>query len=241
VAYIRQCLDNFKDNTGVIQLTSAEYTGPLSFVRFWLDNIRDWETENAHHELIGLSTTKDVQDAILADPVRSATVDCIDIRYWYYQEDGKVYAPLGGENLAPRQHERLLKPKRSSFAQVYRAVKEYRTKYPAKAVIYSADGADNFGWAVFMAGGSLADIPVTDIRFLNAATTMSPAGKDYVLAGPNGYIVYATEPTPVDLAPGNYRVHLIHPDGKTEPKTTKQKGGRTVTLDGNTIYWLEKL
>ena len=27
--YIRQCLNNFADNSNVIQLTSAEFTGPL--------------------------------------------------------------------------------------------------------------------------------------------------------------------------------------------------------------------
>ena len=32
--YIRQCLNNFADNPNVIQLTSAEFTGPLHFVQF---------------------------------------------------------------------------------------------------------------------------------------------------------------------------------------------------------------
>ena len=43
--YIRQCLNNFRDNNGVIQLTGEECTGPLHFVKFWLDVIRDWEKE----------------------------------------------------------------------------------------------------------------------------------------------------------------------------------------------------
>jgi hypothetical protein len=241
-AFIRQCLDNFADNSGVIQLISAEYTGPLHFTQFWLDVIRQWETEKNHKELIALSTTKDVQDAILADANRAATVDIIDIRYWYNQEDGKVYAPLGGQSLAPRQHERLLKPKRPSFEQVYRAVKEYKTKYPAKAVIYSAEG-ENFGWAVFIAGGSLPNIPaVSDSKFLEAASSMTPATTNYLLAGPNGYILYATGNIPIDPAPGNYRVHRIHPDGQIEKNTTKIKGGQTTTLEsqGTTIFWLEK-
>ncbi|MBS1605927.1 MAG: pectate lyase [Bacteroidetes bacterium] len=173
-AFIRQCLDNFSGNSGVIQELAAEFTGPLHFVDFWLDNIRSWEKEKGIKEIIGLSTTKDVQDAILKDPLRGQVVDVIDIRYWYYQEDGKVYAPLGGQSLAPRQHERLLKPKRPSFEQVYRAVSEYRRAYPAKAVMYSAEGCDNFGWAVFMGGGSLANIPVEDGKFLTAAAGMAP-------------------------------------------------------------------
>ena len=218
VAFIRQCLENFKDNTSVIQETSAEFTGPLHFVQFWLDNIRDWEAENRHRELIGLSTTKDVQDSILADPARAATVDVIDIRYWYYQEDGEAYAPVGGENLAPRQYERFLKPKRPSFQQVYRAVREYRERYPTKAVIYSAEGSDNFGWAVFMAGGSLADISVSEPGFLASAANMVPVdlpGKPegvWALGGSKGYIVYTVRGERNFDLPGvgkKYRLHTI--------------------------------
>ena len=115
-------MENFRENTNVIQLLSAEYTGPLHFVQFWLDVIKGWKNETGNAQIIGLSTTRDVQDAILADAMRSWLVDVIDIRYWHYQEDGKAYEPMGGQNLAPRQHARLLKPKRSSFEQVYRAV-----------------------------------------------------------------------------------------------------------------------
>ena len=39
---------------------------------------------------------------ILADPVRSQAVDVIDVRYWAYTADDGLYAPNGGENLAPR-------------------------------------------------------------------------------------------------------------------------------------------
>ncbi len=109
--------------------------------------------------MIGLSATKDVQDAILADAARAAVIDIIDIRYWHYQQDGTAYAPLGGQSLAPRQQARQFKPKKTSFEQVYRAVREYREKFAGKAVIYSGDSYDNLGWAVFMAGGSLAKHP----------------------------------------------------------------------------------
>ena len=50
--YIRQCLNNFKDNNGVIQLIGEEFTGPIHFVKFWLDVIREWEKETgqtSHH------------------------------------------------------------------------------------------------------------------------------------------------------------------------------------------------
>ncbi|WP_235918596.1 DUF6298 domain-containing protein [Sediminibacterium soli] len=174
--YIWQCLNNFKDNNGVIQLIGEEFTGPLHFVQFWVDAVRGWEQANRKKQWIALSTTKDVQDAILADRQRAAVIDIIDIRYWHYQSDGTPYAPAGGQNLAPRQHARLLKPKRSSFEQVYRAVKEYRTQYPAKAVMYSAEGSEQFGWAVLMAGGSLPVLPASvDKELLRAAAGMQPA------------------------------------------------------------------
>lgn len=193
--YIRQCLNNFKDNNGVIQLTGEEFTGPLHFVKFWLDVIIDWEKETGKKQIIGLSTTKDVQDAILQIPAYVKAVDLIDIRYWHYQADSTAYEPKGGQNLAPRQHARLLKPKKTSFEQVYRAVKEYRTKYADKAVIYSSDSYDQFGWAVFLAGGSLAVLPAeTDKELLNAAATMKPvnsnANNQYILSDGKAFIVY---------------------------------------------------
>ncbi|RXK57999.1 pectate lyase [Lacibacter luteus] len=196
--YIRQCLSNFKDNSGVIQLISEEYTGPLHFVKFWLDVIREWEKETGKHPLIALSVTKDVQDSILSMPAYAAVVDIIDIRYWHYQADGTAYAPKGGENLAPRQHARLLKPKKTSFEQVYRAVKEYRTKYPTKAVIYSGDSYPEFSMASFMAGGSMPVLPGNmDATLLKAAVGMKPVtsttANEYILSDGKNSIVYNSE------------------------------------------------
>ena len=227
-AFIRQCLDNFASNTGVIQLIGAEFTGPLHFVQFWVDNIRQWQQEKGRHGIIGLSTTKDVQDSILADPLRAATIDLVDIRYWYYQQDGKPYAPIGGQSLAPRQHERLLKPKRPSFGQVYHSVREYKDRCPAKAVMYSAEGSDTFGWAVFIAGGSLADIPVIDDpRFLADAATMRPVdwpgnshGQWALGNKEKGYIIYSDGSEPVDLSgmDKSFRVRRIDPRNGTMEK-----------------------
>jgi hypothetical protein len=193
--YIRQCLNNFKDNNGVIQLIGEEFTGPTHFVKFWLDVIKEWEKETGKHPIIGLSVTKDVQDSILNIPAYAAIVDLIDIRYWHYQADGTTYEPKGGQNLAPRQHARLLKPKKTSFEQVYRAVKEYRDKFPNKAVVYSGDSYPEFGMAVFMAGGSLpvlsGDI---DKEILKAAVTMKPVTSsnknEYILSNGKNSIVY---------------------------------------------------
>jgi hypothetical protein len=191
--FIRQCL-----NTGVIQFIGEEFTGPLHFVKFWLDVIKEWEKETGRHPIIGLSVTKDVQDSVLGKPVYAAIVDLIDIRYWHYQADGTAYAPEGGKNLAPRQHARLLKPKKTSFEQVYRAVREYRDKFPAKAVVYSGDSYPEFGMAVFMAGGSLPVLPYDmNPAYINAAIHMKPVDSpnkhEYVLSDGKSSLVYNTD------------------------------------------------
>ena len=196
--YIRQCLNNFKDNNSVIQFIGEEFTGPLHFVKFWLDVIKDWEKETDIKQIIGLSVTKDVQDALLNDPAYAAIIDLIDIRYWHYQADGTTYEPKGGQNLAPRQHARLLKPKKTSFEQVYRAVKEYREKYPSKAVVYSGDSYPEFGMAVFMAGGSLPVLPTgMDKDLLKAAVGMKPVASsnknEYILSDGKNNLVYNVE------------------------------------------------
>lgn len=202
--YIRQCLNNFKDNNGVIQFIGEEFTGPLHFVKFWLDVVKDWEKETGKKPTIGLCVTKDVQDSIMSNPAYAAVVDLIDIRYWHYQADGTAYAPLGGQNLAPRQHARLLKPKKTSFEQVYRAVKEYREKYPNKAVSYSGDSYPEFGMAVFMAGGSLAVLNNTiDPAILKVAVGMKPVSasnkNEYVLSDGKKSIVYNIETRKVEM------------------------------------------
>jgi hypothetical protein len=253
--YIRQCLDNFKDNNGVIQSISAEFTGPLHFVQFWLDVIAEWEKETGRKALIALSTTKDVQDAILADPARSSVVDIIDIRYWHYQEDGTTYAPEGGQNLAPRQHARLLKPKRSSFQQVYRAVREYRDKFPGKAVMYSGDNSDNLGWAVFMASGSLANIPRINqpVFYTDAAgaKAITPSKEDeYVLESANAIIVFGrSKDIQIDLSnkTGSYRVRWINPaNGAVLGKESNITAGKHQAIritrpdDAYSILWLSR-
>lgn len=174
-SYIRKCLDNFSDQPNVIHFLSEEYTGPLSFMQFWLQEIAAWKLQTGKDPLVALSATKDVQDEILSDPVLSGFVDVIDIKYWWYgwskTEGNVVYAPEGGVNLAPRQHERIVKTPKETFQDVYKAVAEYRTRFPDKAVIYNTNRAASFGWAVFMAGGSLMNIPdVQEPAFLQKAT-----------------------------------------------------------------------
>lgn len=250
--YIRQCLNNFADNPNVIQLTSAEFTGPLHFVQFWLDVIAEWEAETGKQAKIALSTTKDVQDAILADPKRAAVVDIIDIRYWHYKTDG-IFAPEGGKNMAPRQHMRKMKVGKVTFSEAYRAVSEYRRKFPDKAVTFYAQNYPAMGWAVLMAGGSCPVIPCTDKAFLRDAAVMEPEEtntEDYrkMVKSGIGSIIYSKSGTeiPIQLSSGKYALTYIHPSsGKIETinKSLKIKGLYTLKVPDKKegIYWFHKL
>lgn len=250
-AYIRQCLNNFSNNNGVIHTIGEEFTGPLHFVQFWIDVIKEWETETGRHPLIALSTTKDVQDAILNDPARAAVIDIIDIRYWHYQADGTAYAPQGGQNLAPRQHARLLKPKSTSADQVYRAVWEYRNKFPNKAVIYSGDSNDRFGWAVLMAGGSLPNTGIKNTEFLQSIATMKPepmegeGAKQWVLKNEKGYIIYTNgDKIKLDIAAGNYEIIWLNGQTGEIQKEESIKGDLTFSTfkppGREMVLWLKK-
>ncbi|MEJ5995026.1 DUF6298 domain-containing protein [Pedobacter sp. Du54] len=254
IAYIRKCLDNFANNSSVIQLIGAEFTGPLHFVQFWLDTIKEWEKETGKHPIIGLSVTKDVQDAILADPKRAEVVDLIDIRYWHYQENEQVYAPKGGENLAPRQHARLLKPKKTSFEQVYRAVSEYRNKFPKKAIIYSGDSYPMFGWAILMGGGSLSNVFASNL--LSTLATMKPFAfeglkpKQYGLANMGkDYLFYNASADAINLdlrnTTGIFTVKVINPRNGYVVKEENISAGTTVKINrvatGDEVIFVHKI
>jgi hypothetical protein len=185
--YIRQCLDNFADTSNVIQMTSAEYSGPLEFTRFWLDTIIEWEREKDRDVHVGLSAPKDVQDAILADPERASHVDVIDIRYWCYTANGGLYAPDGGQNLAPRQHLRQTRQKPGGAAAIVKAVREYRDRYPDKAILYNAEEncpSIRDGWATLIAGGSLAEVKLPAV-LAKIVPTMRPT--DGITKGDNAW------------------------------------------------------
>lgn len=248
--YIRQCLENFKDDDNVVQLISEEYTGPLHFTRFWLETIAEWEAETGRHPLIALSCTKDAQDAILADPELSKVVDIIDIRYWHYNTQG-LWAPPAGKNMAPRQFMRKMKVGKTGFAEAYKAVKEYRTKYPDKAVTFFAQQYPQYGWAILMAGGSCPNVPVKDGKFLSDVAKMAYISgegdsKQQMIGSPEvGYVIYSHDghPNMNGIEPGTYATYAIDvQDGKVERLSKKEKldGSSTITNFGNDkVLWLE--
>ncbi|HMO87075.1 MAG TPA: DUF6298 domain-containing protein, partial [Lacipirellulaceae bacterium] len=276
--YIRQCLDNFAENSNVIQLTSAEYSGPLAFTEFWLDTIIEWEKEKQGggsmeqgagsmeqgevssgsmlhapgSVLIALSAPKDVQDAILADSERAPHVDVIDIRYWAYTADGGLYAPHGGQNLAPRQHLRQTREKPGGAAAIVKAVREYRDRFPEKAVIYSAEEncpSTRDGWAVLIAGGSLPEV-----KLPQELAQLVPAMRliDGIVAGANrwclasddgNYLIYSTsdgEPLRLDLPSrdGSYVVRWIDRDGRAVAQETVRTEGAMELPVRTGILWV---
>jgi len=252
--YIRQCLDNFAERRNVIQLTSGEYTGPLSFVQFWIDTIAEWEEENRQSVVVALSSTKDVQDAILADTGRSRHVDVIDIRYWTYTEGGELYAPPGGKHLSPRQHLRQLKPAATSFASIARSIREYRQRFPNKAVTYNAHihcRAKRDGWAVLMGGGSLPNAPKLSPTLSEAIVKMRPResiklneGQWCLSREDREYLIYSrgTEPTPIQLEPGtDWEWCSVNPkSGRAE--SFKQATNAVIPADSDTkIIWAQRI
>lgn len=250
--YIRQCLNNFADDANVVQLISAEYTGPLHFVQFWLDVIGEWEKETGKNALVALSTTKDVQDAILADPVRANLIDIIDVRYWHYKVDG-LYAPEGGKNLAPRQHARKMKVGKVTFAEAYRAVSEYRKKFPDKAVTYYAQNYPAMAWAVLMAGGSCPVVPVADEVFLKdvAAMNIEETGTNEYQKLVNfdtGCIIYSHSEAeiPITLPAGKYILKSLNPNTGEVMIVDKRLNINGVYRlktggDKDCIYWFHRI
>ncbi|MDT0677570.1 DUF6298 domain-containing protein [Autumnicola musiva] len=255
-AYIRKSLDNFKNQGNVVQFTSAEYTGPLHFTQFWVDVIKDWEADHENEALIGLSATKDVQDAILQDKERSSIVDVIDIKYWYYRENGETYAPEGGKNLAPRQHARKMENGKESTRSVYRAIREYREQFPEKAVVYNTNGAPRFGWAQLMATASLPSIPQVSLEsFYNEIPKMSLVqGEDYqsniwtLQNKGQAYLYYLNQSQQfvVDLSntKGKFQVYVIDPESGNATKKEILKAGSVVSINPSKvekIFFIEKI
>lgn len=242
--YIRKSLDAVKDACNVIHHIGTEYTGPAEFMEFWLRTIMEWEAETGKDVTVALSATKDVTDKILSDPVLCSAVDVIDIRQWYYRTDGKIFAPEGGVSLAPRQYPRVMDAGTADGSCIYRAIREYRDRFPGKAVLYNAGGrVAGSGWIAFIAGASLCQIPHNvDVKgFYSNALQMESlpgsacSGQTWACgkAG-KGYIIYSADKEfSVDLKADKtgYRLVWIDADtGKVAGKATRVKGGQILNL-----------
>jgi hypothetical protein len=250
--YIRKCLDTLSGHSNVIYLTGEEYTGPLEFIRFWIDTILEWRQETGQEVLIGLSATKDVQDCILTDPVRGNAVAVIDLKYWWYASDGRLYAPEGGKNLAPRQQLRAWQgAKGRSDEQTARQVREYRNRYPGKAILCADPKANP--WVVLASGGSLPALPPsTDPRLLAALPRMRPLGdaRPLTLADPGReYLTVALRggPNRIDLSTdrGPFLARRIDPRtgavaGSPLSVESRQIVEIPISENGPTVLWLTR-
>jgi hypothetical protein len=250
--FIRQNLDNFKDDSNVIQFTSAEFSGPLPFVQFWLDTIKEWENENPDSKpLVALAAPKNVQDAILADAPRAAIVDIIAFRYWWRTDKG-LYAPKGGENLSPRQFQRMLGGGAPSDLNLAAMAAEYRARFPAKPVIAASEQGLNLshgGWAYLCAGGSLPNLPrSTDASLLAAVPEMHPLAAAsnegrWALSEPGKqYLVYSSDGAPeeFDLSAdsGVFLVRTVDlRTGQVDARGETVHGGGKISLPRG-VVWL---
>ncbi len=255
--YIRKQLDAVAPYKNAIHHIGTEYTGPLHFMRFWLDCIAEWERDHGQDVYVMLSATKDVQDAILADPAYRRLVDVIDIRQWSRNADGSLYAPEGGVNLAPRQYARLLDtPARSGNDAVWNQVAAYRISYPEIAVVSNAGRAEAGAWISFVAGGSMCALPaVADPAFWTKTLPMAPQpeltvpGKQWGMgASGTGYVVYcASEVLDLPLAAdrASYRLRWIDPQtGAWIGKAQRIRGGATQSLPAprpGAVAWLDRI
>jgi hypothetical protein len=157
--YLTKVLDELGEFGSMLCFPSKEYTGPLPWIATWVDMIVEWEKKNNQQVHIGLMCTKDVVDAILEDPIRGPAISVIDMRMWWYLKDATLYAPQADKDMAPRQYkQRYINARNKNLfhqtpEHVYRKVREYRERYPDKAVI--SDGLEAGPWPVLMAGGSM--------------------------------------------------------------------------------------
>jgi hypothetical protein len=152
-------LDILADAPNVVVTLGDEFAGPLDFQRFFIDTVAQWEDARHRRIHLALETSKAVTDAVLQDPGRSGRVDVIDLRYWQYLPNGTLFAPDGGGRRAFRQIRAEAfgtngdnAPPPGTPELVYRQVREYRDRYPAKALICGDAGQGPI--PILMAGGS---------------------------------------------------------------------------------------
>jgi hypothetical protein len=158
-AYIRHTLDRLGSSPNVIFSVAHQFAGPLAFQEFFLDTVAGWERETGSRIKVALVTSKDITDAILGDPVRTGQIAVVDMRYWQTQPDGTVWAPRGDRNRAFREMTgEQFGPKYGDIPppttpwHVYRQVRQYRDRFPAKALVAWNGGAGPL--PIFMAGSA---------------------------------------------------------------------------------------
>ncbi|WP_207420899.1 DUF6298 domain-containing protein [Desertivirga brevis] len=150
--YIFHVLDELGSSPNVIFGLSFQYSGPLSFQKFFQQTVLKWEKTTGKRVPLVIATGKEVTDSILSDPELSKQIAVVDMRYWHYLPDGSLWAPKAGQNLAFRE----LHPREfgdpTTPQQIYRQVREYHDKFPDKAIVAWHAGADQV--AALMGGAA---------------------------------------------------------------------------------------
>jgi hypothetical protein len=200
-----------------------------------------------------LPGTKDIQEYVLTDPKCAAVVDIIDVIQCQYRVDGSLYAPKGGQSLAQRQYARIMEVGETSFAQTYRAVQEFRSSHPDKAIVYSRRGDGLSHWAAFMGGASLVSLPeIENMQFLKDAASMTPLKEkedQQYLLGNNGkgYIIFSeTGKVNFDVLQdaSSYSISWINPvTGEVHDSQTRVVGrskALKAPFKGPAVAWLIK-
>ncbi len=149
-AYITHVLDQLGSAENIIFGLSFQYSGPLAFQQFFQRTVAEWERKNGRKVRLVIDTGKDITDSILADPELSKQIAVIDMRYWHYLPDGTLWAPKAGRNLAFREMHPREFGDPTTPQQIYRQVREYRDRFPDKAVVVWHAGAGQV--AALMAG-----------------------------------------------------------------------------------------
>lgn len=153
-ALILHELDELADSRNLFFNLGFQFAGPLAFQEFFQDTVAEWEKKTDKTVRLELATSKDITDAILANPARARQVAAIDTRYWQYRADGTLFAPAGGQNKAFRELIGGDEPRATTPLQVYRQVREYTDRYPDKAILAWHGGAGPI--PILMAGGAQA-------------------------------------------------------------------------------------
>jgi hypothetical protein len=104
--------------------------------------------------------------------------------------------------------------------------------------MYSGEGADQFGWAVFMGRGSLPALPATtSLALLQAASTMHPIESvgASALANATGVIAYAGNEKQIHLNlstfKGVLKVHFVNlANGQIIDDSQTIEGGKEVDI-----------
>ena len=209
--YIRHSLDVLKDRRNVVYGIDREYSGPLSFVEFWLDTIAEWERDNDRKVMIALEIPKAQLDALLDDPARRPMITAMGVHHWLYRTDGNLFAIKGGINKAPREQQDAFIPPpngnealgvqraplwETTPAMKYRAWREYADKAPDLVFLFPQDLFPDLTHAVEAAVPAAArrgSVMTTEAR---SATPSS-----WAMATPSGArLVYSMNGEAVTLA-----------------------------------------